>query len=67
MPLFKVTVEKTLSVSGTIEVEADNADEALEQVDRDITLGILQSNAEKIEWDDPDYDDGSFSTTGDVD
>ena len=67
MPKFKVTVEKTQTLSGTVEVEADNADEALNKVDRDIITGFLQSNSSKIEWDDPDYDDGSLRTTGDVD
>jgi hypothetical protein len=67
MPLFKVTVEKKLSISGTIEVEAADSDEALEMVGNDIHCGALQSNSEKIEWDDPDYEDGSFGTTGNVD
>lgn len=64
MPKFEVTVEKTMTCSGIIEVEAVDADAALKQISDRINSGKLQTTA--INWDDPEYDDNSFQTTGDV-
>lgn len=61
---YKVTVEKTQTLSGIVEVEAADATAAQEAVDRDIQSGKLQTTA--VSWDDPEYDDCSFQTTGDV-
>ena len=61
---YKVTVEKTQTCSGIVEVEADGPVAAQEAVDRDIESGKLQTTA--VNWDDPDYNDGSFKTTGDI-
>jgi len=61
---YKVTVEKTQTCSGIIEVEAHGPVDAQDQVDRDIQSGTLQTTA--VNWDDPEYDDGSFKTTGDT-
>jgi uncharacterized protein involved in type VI secretion and phage assembly len=61
---YKVTVEKTQTCSGIVEVEAGGPVAAQEAVDRDIESGTLQTTA--VNWDDPDYNDGSFKTTGDI-
>jgi hypothetical protein len=65
MPKFRVSVEKCLFTTGSYEIEAEDADEAQEEVQRRINTGELQTTA--IEWNDPEYEDGSFATTGDVD
>ncbi len=65
---FNVTVEKRGYVSGTIEVEAEDAEQAQDAVDAMIASGELQTVDERIEWNgDYDYEDGSFTTTGDID
>lgn len=64
MAKFGVSVEKTLYCTGVIEVEAENATEAEEKVNSGIIDGTYTSD--KIDWDDPEYDDFSFKTTGDV-
>jgi hypothetical protein len=61
---FKVTVEKTMTASGIVEVSARTADEAFVKVYKRITSGKLQTT--DITWDDPEYDDDSFKATGDV-
>lgn len=64
MPKFEVTVEKTMTCSGIIEVEAVDSDAALKQISDRINSGKLQTT--EVNWDDPEYNDGSFQTTGDV-
>jgi hypothetical protein len=64
MPKFNVSVEKRLYCTGNIEVEANDSDDALCQVSNKISLGELQTT--DIEWGDPEYEDSSFQTTGDV-
>ena len=64
MPKFLVTVEKTMYCSGTIEVTAKDSDAALKKVSDKITSCKLQTTS--VTWDDPQYEDGSFKTTGDV-
>jgi hypothetical protein len=66
MPNFKVSVEKRLYCTGTVEVTADNAEEAVKKVDDQINSGDLQTSSVDT-WDDPEYEDCSFQTTGDVD
>jgi len=66
MPKFSVSVEKRLYCIGSIEVNAENADQAVQAVQILIDQGKLQSTEIK-NWDDPEYEDCSFSTTGDVD
>ena len=61
---YKVTVEKTQTCSGIVEVEADGPVAAQEAVDQDIQSGKIQTTA--VSWDDPEYDDGTFQTTGDI-
>jgi hypothetical protein len=61
---YKVTVEKTQTCSGIIEVEADGPVAAQASVDVDIQSGKLQTTA--VNWDDPEYNDGTFQTTGDI-
>jgi hypothetical protein len=65
MPKFSVSIEKRMYCTGIIEVEAENADVALEDVQGRINMGILQTTT--VEWNDPEYEDCSFTTTGDVD
>ncbi len=68
MPSFEVTVEKQQTVSGLITVEAKDADAALAAVNRMMNdqKNPLQTSDSRIEWDEPDYVEGSFQTTGDV-
>jgi hypothetical protein len=65
MPKFKVSVEKRLYCTGSIEVEAESASSAIDDVQGQIHSGTLQTTT--VEWNDPEYEDCSFSTTGDVD
>ena len=64
MPKFQVTVEKTMYCSGVVEVTAKTSEEALAKVEKKIESGKLQTT--NVKWDDPEYEDGSFKTTGDV-
>jgi len=61
---FTVSVEKRLYCTGTVEVSANTPDEAIEIVQKKIDSGSIQTN--QIEWDDSEYEDCSFTTTGDV-
>lgn len=61
---FSVSVEKRLYCTGAVKVMAQTPDEAEEKVKARITKGTLQTT--EVEWDDPEYEDGSFDTTGDV-
>lgn len=60
---FRVSVQKKYVVSGTIEVDAADAYAARMKVE----AIRLQSNDRRISWDDPEYVDFSFNTTGEVD
>ena len=62
---FKVSVEKRLYATGVVEVDCDNADQAVELVENQIDNGVLQTTT--VEWSDARYEDCSFATTGDVD
>jgi len=63
MPTFLVSVEKRMYCTGTIKVTAENADQAVEATQTMIDQGKLQTT--EIEWSDPEYEDCSFTTTGD--
>jgi hypothetical protein len=65
MAKFKVSVEKVCRQTGAIEVDAADAAQAIGAVQIMISKGKLQTT--EIEWDDPEYVDDSFTTTGDVD
>ena len=64
MKEFNVTVEKTQYCSGIIKVKAPDADAALKKVSNQIQSGKLQTTA--VNWDEPEYQDGTFKTTGDI-
>lgn len=61
---FNVSVEKQLLVTGIVVVEADSADEAIAITDERIVCGELETT--HPQWDDPEYEDFTFVTTGDV-
>jgi hypothetical protein len=65
MPKFSVTVEKKLRCSGIVEVTARDSVDAIEKINRKIRTGKLQTFS--ITWGDGEYEEFSFSTTGDVD
>ena len=67
MPKFRVSVEKRLYCTGVVEITAKDADAAIKQVSDKINTGALQTTAITIKWNDPEYEDFSFTTTGDVD
>lgn len=62
---FIVGVERLMRVHGNARVTADSADEAWEKTATHIVLNKLKMV--DVEWDDPEYVDWSFATTGDVD
>lgn len=64
---FRVTVEKTYTQSGVIEVEAPNPDVAFRKVSHDISTGKIKPDSEKIDWDNHFEYTGDFEVTGDVD
>ena len=61
---FNVTVEKMQYLLGDVKVTAQNYNEAISKVDKLIRTGNLQIT--QVDWGDPDYEDGSFKTTGDI-
>jgi hypothetical protein len=65
MMKYAVSVEKRMYATGTVMVDCDNEDQAVELVQNQIDNGVLQTTA--IEWNEPQYEDCSLSTTGDVD
>ena len=62
---FTVSVEKRLYCTGSIKIMALSPTEAECKVQAKINKGEIQSTS--VEWSDPDYEDLSFQTTGDVD
>ncbi|MFA7219041.1 MAG: hypothetical protein WC119_00750 [Synergistaceae bacterium] len=60
---FNIQVEKRMYALGSIEVEADSLDEAIQKTDNKINRGELQTT--EASWGDPKYEDCSFQTTGD--
>jgi len=61
--MFKVFVEKRMYAIGTVTVEGEDADDAIDLVEEQIDSGELQTTA--VDW--GEYEDFSFVTTGDVD
>ena len=61
---YKVSVEKRMYCTGTVEVDCDNPDQAEELVQEQINSSTLRVG--KIKWGKPQYEDFSFATTGDV-
>jgi hypothetical protein len=64
MPEFYVEVVKKQTVSGKIRVEAEDSYAAVKKVrammnDKENTL---QTTDDRISWEDPEYDDDSFTT-----
>ena len=64
MKMYTVSVEKTLYCTGSVAIQASSAQAAENKVKKQINSGHLQTTA--VVWSDPDYQDGSFQTTGDV-
>lgn len=62
---YSVSVEKTTRSTGSVTVDCDTAEQALELVQRQIGSGELKPH--NVEWDEPEFEDFSFNTTGDVD
>ena len=63
--IFKVSVEKRMYATGEVTIDCDTEDQAIELVQNQIDNGSLQTFA--VKWDDAQYEDCSFTTTGDVD
>jgi hypothetical protein len=61
---YAVSVEKRMYATGTVIVDCDNEDQAVEMVQNQIDNDDLKTT--DIEWDEPEYEDCSFTTTGDV-
>ncbi len=61
---YYVQVEKTMKCFGIIEVEARSCTDAVKKVQK----GIDQDVTRTVDalWDEPEYDDFSFGTTGNV-
>ena len=64
---FSVSVEKQLLVTGKINIEAANAEDAEAQVRKMMEKRVLQTLDPRIVWDEPEYVDWTFQATGDVD
>jgi len=64
---FSVSVEKQLLVTGKINIEAANAEDAEAQVRKMMEKRELQTADPRIVWDEPEYVDWTFQATGDVD
>lgn len=61
---FEVMVERRLYVTGSVFVEAEDHDAAIELVESQIDSGELQTTA--VDWCDPSYEECSFMATGDA-
>lgn len=61
----KVSVEKRMYATGVVEVDCDNAEQAFDQVQREIADGHLLDT--DIEWSEPVYEGGSMTATEDID
>jgi len=65
MKTFNVSLEKRMYCTGALKVTAENPEQAIEATQLMINQGKLQTT--EIVWGDPEYEDCSFITTGDVD
>ena len=61
---YKVSVDKSMYCTGSVEVDSTSADKAGELVEAMINSGKLQTT--EVDWGDLTYEDMSFKTTGDV-
>jgi len=60
-----VSVEKRMFATGTIEIDCEDADQAIKLVQDGIDRGVLHTS--DVDWHEPQYEDCSFATTGDCD
>ena len=65
MKEFDVSVQKQMTCTGSVKVQAENGVDAIRKVKEQIRNGKLDTSS--VEWGDPEYEDCSFDTTGDVD
>ena len=63
--VYHVTVEKRMYCTAEVTIDCDSPEQAQELVENQITSGALQTT--DLLWGDPQYEDCSFITTGDVD
>ena len=64
MKKFRVSVEKKMYATGTVEVLSACMDDAIDNVRVRILAGEIQTT--DVDWNDPQYEDCSFDVTGDV-
>ena len=63
---YTVSVEKSMYVTGTVTVSnCESPQQAIDLVEGRIDTGDLQTT--DVTWGDPQYEDNTFATTGDVD
>lgn len=62
---YSVTVEKKMYLTGAVDVDADSPDQAIAIVQARIESNELLM--ENVSWNDPQYEEGSFFATDDVD
>ncbi len=55
---YNVTVEKRMYALGTVEIDAENQEQAEKLVQKKIDLGQLQTTA--VKWNEPQYEQFSF-------
>lgn len=63
MPKFKVDFVKRFYQCGSMEIEAENADMAFDKASDSLVDAEFRS---KIEWEDMEYEDGSFEVEPEV-
>jgi hypothetical protein len=66
MPQFKVEVSKDYHQMGSIVVGAKTESAAIAKVDKMMANLPLQTDDPSIQWDDMEYVDFSFNTTGEA-
>ena len=62
---YKVSVEKRLYQTAIVEIDASSEEEAIRLVQQKIDNGRLVDK--DVAWGELMYEDGTFTTTGDVD
>ncbi len=60
-----ISVQKYMYCTGTVTAEGESPDDAVMAVEDQIAQGQLKTT--DVEWGEPQYEDCSFETTGDVD
>jgi hypothetical protein len=66
MKNYAVKVVKLLRVEGTVEIKAESEEAALKTVQERMSDTKNPMQTTEPDWDDPEYIDFSFETTGDV-